>query len=373
MPKSEITSYSVVDLLSWQESGSLRISPKFQRRSVWATPAKGHFIDSILLEYPIPPIHIRLATDDAGRTVREVIDGQQRIRSVFDFIAGRFRIPQAVSRTWGGMSFDQLSDEQREQLRLFSFTVYQYKKLSDIEVLDIFSRLNTYSVSLSAQELRNGKWFGQFKRLSYSLAADSLEFWRRHKIFTEQQIARMREAELVSELLIAQMDGLQDKKTSIDTFYENLDERWGDSPAAWNVGKGINQRPQPTKYLSALGSQTRFEKTMVTIDEVVGDVLRESPLRRPALFHTLYCTTYHILYGLSRTDALPMAGVGMTEASAAAMRQAVTQVTDLFDLRGKTRNEDLAAFYEGSARQTDNAAPRLERLSSLLRLIDAAR
>jgi hypothetical protein len=62
MPKAELTSYSVVDLLSWQESGALRISPNFQRRSVWNTPAKGYFIDSVLLEYPVPPVHIRLVS-----------------------------------------------------------------------------------------------------------------------------------------------------------------------------------------------------------------------------------------------------------------------------------------------------------------------
>ena len=189
MPNAEITSYSVVDLLSWQESGLLQISPKFQRRSVWSTAAKGHFVDSVLLEYPIPPIHIRLASGPGGRTVREVIDGQQRIRSIFDFIACGYRIPRAVSRDWGGKGYDDLSNSPREQLSLFSFTVYQYKKLSDVEVLDMFSRLNTYSVSLSAQELRNGKWFGEFKQMSYKLATEALEFWRTHRIFTEQQIA----------------------------------------------------------------------------------------------------------------------------------------------------------------------------------------
>jgi len=218
--KAEITSYSVLDLLSWQESGALRVSPKFQRRGVWSTAAKGHQIDSILLGYPIPPIHIRLTEGVGGKMVREVIDGQQRIRAVFDFIAGKYRIPRSVSREWGGKGFDDLTGDAPDALRLFSFVVYQYKKLSDADVLDMFSRLNTYSVSLNSQELRNGKWFGEFKRLSYVLANESLEFWRQKGIVSELQIARMREAELVSELLVLQMDGVQDKKKSVDFFYE---------------------------------------------------------------------------------------------------------------------------------------------------------
>lgn len=373
MARPDITSYSVVDLLSWQESGALQISPKFQRRSVWTTPAKGHFIDSILLDYPIPPIHIRLANDESGRTVREVIDGQQRIRSVFDFIAGAFRIPKAVSQHWGGKSYEQLSDEDRELLNLFSFTVYQYKKLSDAEVLDMFSRLNTYSVSLSAQELRNGKWFGEFKRLSYSLATESLEFWRSYRIFTEQQIARMREAELVSELLVAQMDGLQDKKASLDDFYENLDEDWGPAPVKWLTGKGVNEREQPAAYLHAGEAEHRFRSTMAAIEEAVGEALQTSPLRRPALFYTLFCATYHIMYGLPRANDLPLRRAGMKRTIAGAMRQVTGELVDLFENRGRTRHDDLAAFYEGSARQTDNLVPREERLRAFLSLVHAAR
>jgi hypothetical protein len=373
MLKPEITSYSVVDLLSWQESGALKISPKFQRRSVWSSSAKGHFIDSILQEYPIPPIHIRLAGEQGNRTVREVIDGQQRIRSVFDFISGAYRIPRAVSTAWGGKGYDQLSDENRDELNLFSFTVYQYKKLGDAEVLDMFSRLNTYSVSLSSQELRNGKWFGQFKQVSYRLSTEALEFWRRHRIFTEQQIARMREAELVSELLAAQLDGLQDKKNPIDAFYENLDEEWGTTPVVWEFGSRDNRRTQPSEYRSARTSVTRFRETMGAIDESMGDLLQESPLRRPALFYTLYCSVYHILFGLPRADDVALAGEGMTDEIKGALRRVAGQITDLFENRGRTREGSLLLFYEGAARQTDNIGPRQERMKSLLHLVDEAR
>lgn len=373
MPKAELTSYSVVDLLSWRESGALQISPKFQRRSVWTTSAKGHLIDSILLEYPIPPIHIRLAPASGGKTVREVIDGQQRIRAIFDFVSDSFRIPPSVSADWGGKSFSTLSDDEQDELRLFSFTVYQYKKLSDAEVLDMFSRLNTYSVSLSAQELRNGKWFGQFKRSSYRLATECLEFWREYKIFTEPQIARMREVELTSELLIAAMDGLQDKKTSIDAFYENLDESWDSEEISWTLGKGSTQRDQPALYLPADETEDRFRATIAAIDENLGDALRTSPLRRPVLFYTLFCAVHHMLYGLPRSDELPLHRAGINSSTRRALRDVAGDLTDLFESKGRTRDDLLLAFYEGAARQTDNIIPRQQRLSSFLGMVERAR
>ncbi|MCJ1711599.1 DUF262 domain-containing protein [Clavibacter michiganensis subsp. phaseoli] len=372
MDKAEITSYSILDLLSWQESGGLRVSPKFQRRGVWGTPAKAHLIDSILLGYPIPPIHIRLADDSGGRIVREVIDGQQRIRAVFEFIAGRYRIPRSVSREWGGKDFDELTNDAREKLTLFSFVVYQYKKLSDIEVLDMFSRLNMYSVSLNAQELRNGKWFGEFKRLAYDLANESLEFWRRQRVVSESQIARMREAELVSELLILQMDGLQDKKKSVDVFYERLDEDWGPQPVEWLVGRGLASRPQPAQFLNASEASLRFRSTMSVIDKTVGDVLAEGPLRRPALFYTLYGAAYHILYGLPRHADLPLTGAGFDSAISKAFHRTSVELADVFNETVKTRNYNLTRFVSASARQTDNVGPREIRLTSLLNAVKGA-
>lgn len=370
MPKPEITSYTVVDLLSWQESGGLRISPKFQRRSVWTNPAKGFFIDSILQDYPIPPIHIRLTHEGGRKPVREVIDGQQRIRAIFDFIAGDFRIPASVSPGWGGKSYKSLSDEDRDSVNLFSFTVYQYKRLSDADVLDIFSRLNTYSVSLNAQELRNGKWFGHYKQTSYRLATGSIEFWRRHKIFNEQQIARMREVELTSELLATQLDGMQDKKSSLDTFYEHLDEAWGGKEVKWATGR-TTPATHPLRYLSGKESEHRFLVTIKAIDDALGDVLQKTPLRRPALFYTLYCATYHIIYGLPQSEDLPLAGAGMTETVNDALRQVAGELTSVFADKGRSQVLELQTFYEGAARQTDNIGPRSARLESLLAMIQS--
>ncbi|MEI2268820.1 DUF262 domain-containing protein [Microbacterium sp. No. 7] len=369
MDKAEITSYSVIDLLSWQESGALRVSPKFQRRGVWGTAAKGHLIDSILLGYSIPPIHIRLAEDAGGRIVREVIDGQQRVRAVFDFIAGKYRIPPSVSRNWGGHGFDELDNESRELLKLFSFVVYQYKRLNDADVLDMFSRLNMYSVSLNAQELRNGKWFGEFKRLSYGLATESLEFWRQKRIISESQIARMREAELVSELLVLQLDGLQDKKKSLDVFYDRLDEEWGINPIQWEAGRTASVRPQPVHYLSADESGTRYRQTMIAIDRAIGDVLAEGPLRRPALFYTLFGAAHHVLYGLPRGESLPLAQAGFDNRMNRAFQRAAVEVADVFANDGKTRNANLSQFFGASGQQTDNIEPRQARLGALLQLV----
>ncbi len=86
----------------------------------------------------------------------------------------------------------------------------------------------------------------------------------------------MLEVELTSELMIAQLDGLQDKKKSIDTFYEKYDETFGDQKRV----------------------ETRFGSTIDAIEESVEDTLNDSEFRRPPLFYSLFCAVYHRSYGL---------------------------------------------------------------------------
>jgi hypothetical protein len=229
-----------------------------------------------------------------------------------------------------------------------------------------------YSVSLNAQELRNGKWFGEFKRLSYGLATESLEFWRQKRIISESQIARMREAELVSELLVLQLDGLQDKKKSLDVFYDRLDEEWDTDPIHWQAGRAAAAREQPALYLSADESRSRYRQTMTAIEGAVGEVLAEGPLRRPALFYTLFGAVHHVLFGLPRGDSLPLGGVGFNGKMSKAFQRAAVELADVFANDGKSRNESLSQFFGASTQQTDNVEPREIRLRSLLDLVSDA-
>ena len=114
---------------------------------------------------------------------------------------GKFALSRSLGQTYAGKRFSQLSDKQQDTIREYSFMCEVFHGLSDSDVLGIFARLNTYSVNLNKQELRNGKYFGYFKQLAYGLAREHIEFWRRHSIFAERAIARMAEVELTSELL----------------------------------------------------------------------------------------------------------------------------------------------------------------------------
>jgi uncharacterized protein with ParB-like and HNH nuclease domain len=139
------TNFVTLDLLTWQEQGSLILSPKFQRRTVWKPAAKSYFIDTLLRGFPVPPLHIRLVSR-AGRTglVREVVDGQQRMRALFDFIGERFRLSRQLDAPWAGKTYEQLTEEERETLQMYKFHVYQYQGVTDQTILEIFARKHVF-------------------------------------------------------------------------------------------------------------------------------------------------------------------------------------------------------------------------------------
>jgi hypothetical protein len=338
-----LTIYTTHDLVAWAEQDVLEISPKFQRRPLWRSSARSYFIDTLLRGYPVPPLHIRLTQNpEKTKAIREVIDGQQRLRSVIDFLDGKYALARNLNAPWAGQSIEGLDDELRSRLMMYRFQVYQYQGIDDATVLEIFSRINTYSVPLNAQELRNGKYFGLFKQSAYGLGLSYLSFWRATRIFSESAIARMMEAELVSELLIMSIAGLQDKKKVIDYYYSSLDNEWPDQ-------KRI---------------ETRFRSVMDEIADSFQRDLSTTAFRRVPLFYSLYAAVDHRLHGVPNLD-LETPRRPLNAAARRQLREALEQLSLLLAEPPETPDPLQSRFIQASARQTDNIGPRRTRVEVL--------
>lgn len=341
------SSYTVSDFIEWSSAGSLSISPKFQRRGVWKNPAKSYLIDTVIRGYPVPPIYIRVGqSENRKKTLREVIDGQQRITALLEFVAGKFSLAKNVVPTYPGCRFDDLPSETQDSIRRYSFICEVFHGVSDDQVLEIFRRVNTYSVPLNPQELRNGRWFGEFKETAYALSAKYLTFWRNNRLFTEQKIARMAEVELTSELLIVLLEGVQDKKKSIDLFYERYDEAF--------PGKD-----QAIK---------RFDKVIAEIGESCSS-LKETAFSRPPLFYGLFAAVAHRLYGVPGVSLKRDKSGVLSKAEAQSLEQAILDLSDVIAnaAEGASLSDRSQAFVVASQRQTDNIKPRLAVISEVYR------
>ena len=187
-------------------NGGLAIKPPFQRRPVWTPKQKCYLIETILLDLPIPEIYVQRSVTSEGVETFAIVDGQQRIRSVLQFIGSEsdeeerefneFELDKldATSR-WRGFSFADLSDEQKKDFFSYEFTVRYLYTESDDDTRDVFRRLNKYLTPLKPQELRNATYSGPFARLAEKLADD--EYWAENKIITPASIRRQGDVEFV--------------------------------------------------------------------------------------------------------------------------------------------------------------------------------
>ncbi len=269
--------FSINDFRDWDQRKELEITPRWQRRDAWPPQARSYLIDTILKGLPIPKLFIRESINPkTQKTVREVVDGQQRLRAVLDFLKGDLKISKTHNEELAGKTFSNLSDELKQEFLRYEFSVGIIEDAKDSDILDIFARLNSYTMVLNAQEKLNAKFHGAFKTAIYGLAKDTLSFWEDNEILSDRQIVRMTEAELISELVVAMLDGLQEGKKSLRRFYEDYEDEF------------------PDKNRMSI----EFNNCLKTIDEIFGNRLKDSEFRRKALFYSLFCVVYDVLYGL---------------------------------------------------------------------------
>lgn len=160
------------------ESGDvLNIRPEYQRRLRWSNPQKSRLIESLLLNVPVPPIFLY----ESEEARYEVMDGQQRLNAIKEFLAGSFALSGlTVLRPLNGIRYGKAPPKIKRALDRASLSAIvlllesdteadALKKKTDIRRF-IFDRLNSGGKQLNAQELRNAIYPGPFNRAIVDLA-----------------------------------------------------------------------------------------------------------------------------------------------------------------------------------------------------------
>ena len=150
------------DLIDKGEVINLR--PEYQRRLRWTTPQKSRLIESLLLNIPVPPVFFY--ENDAARY--EVMDGQQRLNTVREFIAGDFSLAGlSILKPLNGLRYSSCPPRIKRTLERASIAAIVFllesepaehvprgMTLTDIR-RSIVDRLNTGGRKLNSQEIRN--------------------------------------------------------------------------------------------------------------------------------------------------------------------------------------------------------------------------
>lgn len=349
MKNFDTRAYSINDFLEWSDNKQLELSPRFQRRSVWTDNARSYLMDTIIRGKPIPKVFIRQKLNPTTKlSIREVVDGQQRLRTILSYLRDGFQINKRHNKEFGGLYFSQLdeidSDAQANILN-YEIAVDLLVNMSDPEVLDVFGRLNSYAVVLNDQERINANHFGPFKTLADNLGHEFFDFWVNNKILSEAQIVRMGDVTLVADLLIAMIEGIRSKK-QIKVFY----------------GQYEREFPYDSDELD-----DKFRATLADVSATFEGSLKRTEFRRNHIFYSLFTALYHLRWGLR---GLERPGLEKNEWNYSRIRNALTIVDSIFEAEDKrSLGSREAQFLEDSRRATTDAKVRLRRTEYLVDLI----
>ncbi|HLF08833.1 MAG TPA: DUF262 domain-containing protein [Dehalococcoidia bacterium] len=218
--------YRIADLIQWHREKSLVINEEFQRRSVWTSSAKSYLIDTVLRQLPIPTIYMRTSVDPrTQKAYREVVDGQQRLRTFVEFSSNRLKLDKR-SKEFAGLSYEDLDTEFQERFLAYPVTVVQLINANVSDVLEIFSRLNSYNVAVNAAELRHAKFQGEFKWAVHEAALRWDVLWEKYHIVSVRQRVRMQDDSLVAEMFGVLLQGVTDGgERKVYQLYEKYDEK----------------------------------------------------------------------------------------------------------------------------------------------------
>ncbi len=347
MKSYDSRTYNINDFVEWDKQKQLELNPRFQRRQVWTDKAKSFLMDTILRGKPIPKFFIRQRINVSTKTsIRDVVDGQQRLRTILSFIKDGFTVSKKHNSDHGGVHFSQLPEPVQAQLLGYEVSVDLLINLPDPEVLDIFSRLNSYAVVLNDQERINADHFGSFKLLADRIGHKYADYWMTQRLLTARSIMRMTEVTLVADLLIAMLEGIKSKK-QIKKFY----------------GLYEAQFDHDVEELEA-----RFDSVVGGIGTIYPEGLADTEFWRLHVFYSLFTAVAHRMYGLPVLDAdrgEPLVGAPVESA-----RNGLDRVATLFAAKDvKVLTEDEQQFLVDCRRATTDEVVRARRSKFLLGLM----
>lgn len=161
--------FSVREFHTMVKEGDLILQPDYQRKFVMDMKLSSKLVESILMDVPIPVIYLAEEKDENY----SVIDGQQRLTSFISFLDGIFPNGKEFSLTGlsvlselNGKNFSQLEKTYQSKIKKATLHTIIIKKESQEDIkFDIFERLNTGSIKLNEDEIRNTVYRGNYIKL----------------------------------------------------------------------------------------------------------------------------------------------------------------------------------------------------------------
>jgi hypothetical protein len=263
-----------VSTLTEMIDAQINLNPDFQRRDRWDRQQQSRFIESIIMNVPIPPVF--LGEDEYGKYV--VLDGRQRLTAIYNFLTNIY--PLKGLTVWAELNKLKYADLQKKGLdktiiRRFIPAVVILKESSPSVKYDVFDRLNTGGVIANAMEIRNAVYPGGFNNLMHDLSNEPtfLRLWGIPLEASEREkntlFRRMTDLELILRFFALRDYGQMDMRfqdylgdfmqARNKAYKEQQNLKDSDATAfrraienSWRIfGNSAFQRPGAPKYKSA--------------------------------------------------------------------------------------------------------------------------
>jgi len=224
--KTQNIEYDLETMVKKIDKGIIKLNPEYQRNHRWSDEFSSRLIESLILNIPIPIIYISqdMDVDDEdieGIARYSVIDGQQRLTSIYNFFKGKYALE-------GLETLDGLNGTFYKDLPPFLIRRLEERTIKSLRIdstvdaqvkYDIFERLNSGSVKLEPQELRNATCRGEFKDLIKELSTNEIFIKICQLLKKSAKVKKMEDQELVLRLFsFSHNYGYKDYSGKIHTF-----------------------------------------------------------------------------------------------------------------------------------------------------------
>lgn len=338
--------FSIAEILEMLEQRRLVVNSDYQRGTrIWPSGPSSYFIDTILEKFPFPKIYIYEVLGREDRRVqKEIVDGQQRINTIQRFHSGEFAISGESS--FKGLRFSELPEEIQLEFLSYTVAVDTIRGASRAEILQMFRRMNAYTLPLNDAEKRHSEFQGDFKWEVNGIADEMNEFFVQFGIFTDRQIVRMSDASMIADIILAMENGIvSTSPTMLRGLYKKYDRTFE------------NAEEYRQKLFEAVG--------FITTE--LAD-LRKTFIMKPYAFHSLMVALIHNKFGIEEINReFGMAHQGTFAVDVRSAKRELLAMAAAHE--GKELEGPYAGYVWGASSTTDRKARRTARIMNILRAL----
>ncbi|WP_235931183.1 DUF262 domain-containing protein [Paracoccus xiamenensis] len=330
------------------ERRELVVNQDYQRGSgIWPTGPSSYFVDTIIENFPFPKIYMYEFVNREDRKVRkEIVDGQQRISAITRFYQNEFAL--GSDSKYAGCRFQDLNDEAQEKFLTYVVSVDVIRSAQRGEILQMFRRMNAYTLPLNEAEKRHSSFQGEFKWFVNEFADNLNEFFLEFGVFTNRQIVRMSDAAMISECVDAYENGvISSSPKNLRQLYLRYDEHF-------------DRRMQYHEMLS--------ETFQFIVENLVK--LRTTFMMKPYALHSLITALLHCRFGIQAIQ--DEWGVQPLGEFSVDPRNAELKLLELAQAHEAKEDDGPHAKYVwGCLSTTDRKSRRTARVAAILRILGA--